>query len=46
MKLSPAWRWFLLGMGAALAAVLLTAAFLAYQMPELLLDLANLRYCG
>lgn len=46
MKLSPTVRWFLLGAGAALVVALLGAIFLAYQMPELLLEMANLRYCG
>ena len=40
------WRWFCWGMAAALAAVLLGWIFVSYQMPGLLLDLANLRYCG
>ncbi|MBS1191000.1 MAG: hypothetical protein H6R10_2792 [Rhodocyclaceae bacterium] len=44
--MKPQWRWFLLGMGLALGAILLAAIFVAYQNPGLLLDLANLRYCG
>lgn len=39
-------RWFLTGMAAALALLLLAILFLAYQQPELLLDWVNLRYCG
>ncbi len=44
--MKPHWRWFLTGVGVALAALLLAAIFAAYQMPELLLDWVNLRYCG
>lgn len=44
--MKPNWRWFLGGVGVALAALLLALLFAAYQMPELLLDWANLRYCG
>ena len=44
--MKPNWRWFLGGVGVALAVLLLALIFAAYQMPELLLDLANLRYCG
>ena len=40
------WRWFLGGIGVALLMVLLALIFGAYQMPELLLDWATLRYCG
>lgn len=40
------WRWFLGGVGAALTLVVLALIFMAYQSPELLLDWANLRYCG
>ncbi|WP_264179179.1 hypothetical protein [Ferribacterium limneticum] len=40
------WRWFLGGVGVALAVLLLALIFAAYQMPELLLDWANLRFCG
>lgn len=39
-------RWFLTGMAAALAILVLVVLFLAYQQPELLLDWVNLRYCG
>ena len=39
-------RWFLTGMAAALAVLVLAALFVAYQKPELLLDWVNLRYCG
>jgi hypothetical protein len=42
----PNWRWFLSGVGVALAVLLLALIFAAYQMPELLLDWANLRFCG
>ena len=44
--MSPRWRWFLAGVGAALAVLLLALVFMAYQMPELLIDWANIRYCG
>jgi hypothetical protein len=44
--MSPRLRWFLAGVGAALAAFLLALIFMAHQMPELLLDWANIRYCG
>ncbi|HET7774918.1 MAG TPA: hypothetical protein VFK74_00965 [Azospira sp.] len=40
------WQWFLWGVAAALAAAVLALVFVSYQMPELLLDLTNLRYCG
>jgi len=40
------WSWFLRGVAVALVLVLLALIFTAYQMPELLLDWANLRYCG
>jgi hypothetical protein len=43
---NPNWRWFLGGVGVVLAVLLLALIFTAYQMPELLLDWANLRYCG
>lgn len=46
MRLPAAAKWFLAGVAAALAAVLLAALFVAYQSPALLLDWANLRYCG
>lgn len=42
----PSWRWFLAGGLVALLIVALVAGFLAYQSPTLLLDWANLRYCG
>jgi len=44
--MKPNWRWFLGGVGVALVVLLLALIFAAYQMPELLLDWANLRYCG
>ncbi|MFZ2972587.1 MAG: hypothetical protein WA049_08095 [Ferribacterium limneticum] len=44
--MKPNWRWFLGGVGVALVVLLLAIIFAAYQMPELLLDWANLRYCG
>ena len=44
--MKPAVRWFLIGAGAALVATVLALIFMAYQMPELLIDWANLRYCG
>jgi hypothetical protein len=44
--IKPHWRWFLAGVGAALAILLLAFIFVSYQMPELLLDWSNLRYCG
>ncbi|MDP2880955.1 MAG: hypothetical protein Q8N89_05180 [Azonexus sp.] len=44
--MKPNWRWFLGGVGVVLAVLLLALIFAAYQMPELLLDWANLRYCG
>ena len=44
--MNKAWRWFLLGVALTLAIGLLASIFLAYQMPELLIDWANLRYCG
>jgi hypothetical protein len=42
----PQWRWFLGGIAAALAVVLLALIFIAYQQPELLLDWTNVRYCA
>lgn len=45
-NVKPNWRWFLGGVGVALVVLLLALIFTAYQMPELLLDWANLRYCG
>lgn len=44
--MKPQWRWFLGGIAAALAVVLLALIFIAYQQPELLLDWTNVRYCG
>jgi hypothetical protein len=44
--MKPGWRWFLTGFAIALMLFVLGAIFMAYQMPELLLDWANLRYCG
>ncbi|MGB4064610.1 MAG: hypothetical protein WBK19_12380 [Azonexus sp.] len=44
--MKPNWRWFLGGVGVALVVLLLALIFAAYQMPELLLDWANLRFCG
>lgn len=44
--MKPATRWFLSGVGVAVGVVILVLIFMAYQMPELLLDWANLRYCG
>ncbi|HZX32905.1 MAG TPA: hypothetical protein VFF03_16260 [Rhodocyclaceae bacterium] len=44
--MKPQWRWFLVGAAVAFGVLVLAAIFVAYQMPELLLDLANLRYCG
>lgn len=42
----PQWKWFLAGAGLALLFTLLVMIFMAYQMPELLLDWTNLSYCG
>ena len=44
--MKPQWRWFLGGIALALAVVLLSLIFIAYQQPELLLDWTNVRYCG
>ncbi len=44
--MKPQLRWFLQGMGVALCVVVLALLFIAYQQPALLLDWANLRYCG
>lgn len=45
-KLPQALRWFLAGVGAGAAILLLAWIFLAYQQPQLLLEWVNLRYCG
>ena len=52
-RLSGHWWWHetgdslvLSGVGVAVGVVILALDFMAYQMPELLLDWANLRYCG
>ncbi len=42
----PALRWFLAGAAAALLLVIAVWALLAYQQPDLLLQMSNLRYCG
>jgi len=39
-------RWFVAGVLTTLFVLALVATFAAYQMPALLLDWANLRYCG
>ncbi len=39
-------RSFLIGGAVTLVIVVLASIFMAYQMPELLVDWANLRYCG
>lgn len=44
--MKPIWRWLLIGLAATLAVLLLALIFASYQMPELLLDWANIRYCG
>ena len=44
--MSGPWCWFLTGVAVTLAIILLVLIFMAYQQPELLLDWANLRYCG
>jgi hypothetical protein len=44
--MTPQWRWFIGGVAAALMLALLALIFVAYQQPELLLDWANVRYCG
>lgn len=46
MKPFPALRWFLAGVAAALLLLVALWAFLAYQQPDLLLQMVNLRYCG
>jgi uncharacterized integral membrane protein len=45
-RMKPQWRWFLAGVGVALLLAVLAMIFMAYQMPELLLDWTNLSYCG
>lgn len=40
------WQWFLAGAGCAVGLLILLLLFAAYQMPELLLDWTNLRYCS
>ena len=40
------WRIFFWGVGVGVAGLILALLFLAYQSPDLLLDWANLRYCG
>ena len=40
------WKSVLAGAGIAALLILLGLIFMAYQMPELLLDWANLNYCG
>lgn len=44
--MKPHWRWFLAGIAAALGVALLGLIFVAYRMPELLLNWDGLRYCG
>jgi hypothetical protein len=44
--MKPPLRWFLIGFAAALAILLLALIFMAYQMPGLLLNWADIRYCG
>lgn len=44
--MSQGLRWFLSGVAVTLLIVVLASIFMAYQMPELLLDWANLRYCS
>lgn len=39
-------RWFLSGVAVTLFIMILASIFMAYQMPELLVDWVNLRYCG
>lgn len=45
-RMKPQWRWFAGGVLITLGMIVLAMIFLAYQAPELLLDWANLRYCG
>ena len=44
--MSERWKWFWGGVGIALLLVVLALLFIAYQRPEMLLDWANIRYCG
>lgn len=44
--MKPHWKSWLAGAGIAALLILLALIFMAYQMPELLLDWANLNYCG
>ncbi len=44
--MSERWKWFWGGVGLALLLVVLALLFVAYQRPEMLLDWANIRYCG
>ena len=46
MKLSSACRGFIAGAAPPVAAAILSLLFVAYQQPDLLLQLFNLRYCG
>jgi hypothetical protein len=39
-------RWFLIGFSAALVVLLLAFIFMAYQMPGLLLNWTDIRYCA
>lgn len=43
---SPWLRGLLLGIALTLAAGVLGLIFVSYQMPELLLELSNINYCG
>jgi uncharacterized integral membrane protein len=45
-RMKGQWKWFLAGAGLALLLAVLAMIFMAYQMPELLLDWTNLSYCG
>lgn len=40
------WKQLLAGAAVAALLILLALIFMAYQMPELLLDWASLNYCG
>lgn len=44
--MSSGWRWCCGALAALAGAALLVLIFIAYQQPELLLDWANLRFCG